>query len=198
MPNLWYNTRTKDDLIHPKAGKSLVVFIGKNFGGTLSMRKSLRTSALCLGLTGLMILSAGCATRNKPGTAATTPANETTGDISSSAAVADTANDGEQGVSEPDKVKLAEAPNGFVSLLNVVEFGENNFDEAEITWPDTIPLGENPLVYDEGIHVVGLEDDSGISDRFNISLTADKVAALPVFGDIYYTEAGLCCGRVCP
>ena len=134
MPNLWYNTRTKDDLIHPKAGKSLVVFIGKNFGGTLSMRKSLRTSALCLGLTGLMILSAGCATRNKPGTAATTPANETTGDISSSAAVADTANDGEQGVSEPDKVKLAEAPNGFVSLLNVVEFGKNNFDEAKISF----------------------------------------------------------------
>ena len=161
------------------------------------MRKSLRTSALCLGLTGLMILSAGCATRNKPGTAATTPANETTGDISSSAAVADTANDGEQGVSEPDKVKLAEAPNGFVSLLNVVEFGENNFDKAKITWPDTIPLGENPLVYDEGIHVVGLEDDSGISDRFNISLTADKVAALPVFGDIYYTEAGAA-GRAAP
>lgn len=134
MPNLWYNTRTKDDLIHPKAGKSLVVFIGKNFGGTLSMRKSLRTSALCLGLTGLMILSAGCATRNKPGTAATTPANETTGDISSSAAVADTANDGEQGVSEPDKVKLAGAPNGFVSLLNVVEFGKNNFDEAKISF----------------------------------------------------------------
>ena len=98
------------------------------------MRKSLRTSALCLGLTGLMILSAGCATRNKPGTAATTPANETTGDISSSAAVADTANDGEQGVSEPDKVKLAEAPNGFVSLLNVVEFGKNNFDEAKISF----------------------------------------------------------------
>lgn len=197
MPNLWYNTRTKDDLIDSKAGKSLVVFIEKNFGGTLSTRKSLRTSALCLGLTGLMILSAGCATRNKPGTAVTTPANETTGDISSSAA-ADIVNDGEQGVSEPDKVKLAKAPNGFVSLLNDVEFGKNNFDEAKITWPDTIPLGESPLVYDEGIHVVGLEDDSGISDRFNISLTADKVAALPVFGDIYYTEAGLCCGRVCP
>lgn len=134
MPNLWYNTRTKDDLIHPKAGKSLVVFIGKNFGGTLSMRKSLRTSELCLGLTGLMILSAGCATRNKPGTAATTPANETTGDISSSAAVADTANDGLRGVFEPDKVKLAGAPNGFVSLLNVVEFGKNNFDEAKISF----------------------------------------------------------------
>ena len=161
-----------------------------------SMRKSLRISALCLGLTGLMILSAGCATRNKPGIAATTPANETTGDISSSAA-ADIVNDGEQGVSEPDKVKLAEAPNGFVSLLNVVEFDENNFDKAEITWPDTIPLGESPLVYDEGIHVVGLEDDSGISDRFNISLTADKVAALPVFGDIYYTEAGAA-GRAAP
>lgn len=81
-----------------------------------------------------MILSAGCATRNKPGTAVTTPANETTGDISSSATVADTANDGEQGVSEPDKVKLAEAPNGFVSLLNVVEFGKNNFDEAKISF----------------------------------------------------------------
>ena len=98
------------------------------------MRKSLRISALCLGLTGLMILSAGCATRNKPGTAATTPANETTGDISSSAAVADTANDGLRGVFEPDKVKLAGAPNGFVSLLNVVEFGKNNFDEAKISF----------------------------------------------------------------
>ena len=36
MPNLWYNTRTKDDLIDSKAGESLVVFIEKNFGGTLT------------------------------------------------------------------------------------------------------------------------------------------------------------------
>lgn len=146
------------------------------------MQSSIRKSILCAGLAWVMVLSAGCATKANP-SPVSKPASKATSTES-------TKENGENN-GQPSSVELAKAPEGFVSLLNIIDFGSNAYSEAEIVWPDGIPLGENPLTYNDGIYISGLEDDiSVISQSWNIPLTAEKVAELPVLGDMYYVEDG--------